>query len=59
MVDDAVYAAFKAKYVSLRDLARKAGVNVRTCKARLHERGILPEPGFPKAVHLYLRSKLE
>lgn len=59
VVDDAVYAEFKAKYASLRDLAREAGVNVRTCKAQLRDRGILPEPGFPPAVHLYLRSKLD
>lgn len=59
VVDDAVYAAFKSRYVSLRDLARTAGIHVTTQMVQLRERGIRPEPGFPPRVHLYLRSKLE
>ena len=59
VVDDKVYAAFRAKYVSLRDLALEAGVHSRTKMVELRKRGIHPEPGFPDRVHLYLRSRLE
>lgn len=59
VVDDAVYATFKAKFVSLRDLALEAGVHSRTKMVELRKRGIHPEPGFPDRVHLYLRSRLE
>jgi hypothetical protein len=58
IVEHAVYAAFKAKYVSLRDLSRDAGVNSRKFEVQLRHKGITPEPGFPKKVHLYLRSRL-
>lgn len=59
VVDDAEYAAFKAKYVSLRDLAQEAGVHAKAMQAQLRNQGILHEPGFPPAVYLYLRSRLE
>ncbi|MBL8597774.1 MAG: TniQ family protein [Devosia sp.] len=59
VVDETVYAKFKAKYASLRNLARAAGVHSRTKMVELRKRGIHPEPGFPDRVHLYLRSKLE
>jgi hypothetical protein len=59
VVDEAVYADFKAMYVSLRDLSRAAGVNARKYEVILRERGIQAEVGFPPRVHLYMRSKLE
>lgn len=59
VVDDAIYAKFKAKYVSLRDLSRAAGLNARKYAVLLRNRGIVPEPRFPPHVHLYAISKLE
>lgn len=58
IVESSVYQNFKNRYVSLRDLAREAGLNPKTQLADLRRRGIKPEPGFPKGTFLFLRSSL-
>lgn len=58
VVDNAIYQSFKEKYVSIRDLARAAGVNSKRYRMHLAENGISHEREFPEGVYLYRRDAL-
>lgn len=52
------YVAFKAKFVSLRDVAKEAGVHGRSMRTQLSKLGIEPYPDLGDKAFMYDRTKM-